>query len=207
MLILGPMAFDGFEMPGRLAFGGKQRIATHQLPDGSRVLDVLGRDDAALRWSGAFSGPDAPARARVLDLLRAGGAVWPLSWDAFCYLVVIEDFEASYERPNWVPYKIRCVVLEDQSAPAALLWPADPAYAAALVAGDLLAVSGFGFDSSMAPGVLVASAGTTLAAAMPDGAGAAGVMAAISAAGGMAQAAAARGYAQRAAANLINVGN
>lgn len=198
MLILGPMAFEAFELPARLAFGGKQRIATHKLSDGTRVLDALGRDDAPLKWSGVFSGPDAAARARVLDLLRAEGSVWPLSWDAFCYLVVIEDFEASYERPNWVPYKISCAVLEDQSA-SLLQVLADPALAAALVASDLAAAGGFGFDPTMAPHAIVASADAILATPMPVD-----VVAALAAIGGMAPAAAARGYAQRAAGNLMN---
>ena len=198
MLILGPMAFEAFELPARLAFGGKQRIATHTLSDGTRVLDTLGRNDAPLKWSGVFSGPDASARARVLDLLRAEGSVWPLSWDAFCYLVVIEDFEASYERPNWVPYKIGCAVLEDQSA-SLLQVLADPALAAALVASDLAAAGGFGFNPTLAPNAIVASADAILAAPMPVD-----VVAALAATGGMAAAAAGRGYAQRAAGNFMN---
>lgn len=199
MLILGPMAFEAFEMPARLAFGGRQRIATHKLPDGTRVLDMLGRDDAALKWSGTFSGPDAAARARVLDLLRAEGSVWPLSWDAFCYLVVIEDFEASYQRSNWVPYKISCAVLEDQSASPLFQVLSDPALAAALVAGDVIAAAGFGFDATQAPAAIVASADAILAASMPID-----IVLALAATGGMAAAAAGRGYAQRAAGNLLN---
>lgn len=199
MLILGPMAFEAFETPARLAFGGKQRIATHKLSDGTRVLDALGRDDAALKWSGVFSGPDASARARVLDLLRAEGSVWPLSWDAFCYLVVIEDFEASYERSNWVPYKISCVVLEDQSASLFEVL-ADPALAAALVVSDLVAARGFGFDPTMAPNAMAASADAILATPMPLD-----LVTALAATGGMAAAAAGRGYAQRAAGNLKNL--
>ncbi len=202
MLILGPMAFGAFEMPARLAFGGKQRIATHKLPDGTRVLDRLGRDDAALKWGGTFSGPDAPARARILDLLRAEGAVWPLSWDAFCYLVVIDDFEASYQRPNWVPYRISCTVLEDQSASPLFAALAGPALAAALVAGDLSAAGGLGFDATMAPTAIVVAADAILAAPLPVD-----ILGALAATGGMAVAAGARGYAQRATGNLMNAGN
>lgn len=86
VLVLGPVAFADFEIPERIAFGGTQRLAVHKLPGGLRVIDALGRDDRELTWSGIFAGPDATARSRLLDLLRARGAVLPLTWDVFFLL-------------------------------------------------------------------------------------------------------------------------
>src|ERR1700759_4325505 len=96
-LLLGSVTFQDFELPPRIVFGGAQRLAIHRLPGGARVIDAMGRDDGEISWSGAFSGADAADRARQLDLVRAQGAVLPLAWDAFAYLVVIARFAADYE--------------------------------------------------------------------------------------------------------------
>ena len=65
-LLLGPVAFQDFELPANIGFGGEQRLAVHCLPGGARVIDVLGRDDAEITFSGIFSGSDATLRARTL---------------------------------------------------------------------------------------------------------------------------------------------
>ena len=100
------------------AGAGRQRLAVHGLPGGVRVIDALGRDDADIVWSGVFSGSDAAARARALDLMRAEGGFWPLTWDWFFYTVVIARFDADYTRSNWIPYRITCTVLRDETAAA-----------------------------------------------------------------------------------------
>src|SRR5277367_6265103 len=112
-LQLGPVSFQDFELPGRIRFGGAQRLAVHVLPGGARVIDAMGPDDADIAWGGAFSGVDAADNARALDLMRVQGGVWTLAWDAFCYLVVIREFAAAYEHSNWVPYRISCTVVQD----------------------------------------------------------------------------------------------
>ncbi len=116
MLLLGPIAFQDFEVPETLSFGGAQSLAIHRLPGGARVIDAMGRDDAELHWSGTFSGPFASERARTLDLLRADGQPMALTWDAFFYTVVISRFEAQYSRATWIPYRIACTVLADEAA-------------------------------------------------------------------------------------------
>lgn len=114
-LFLGSIAFSDFEIPECIQWGGTQRVAIHQLPDGQRVIDALGRNDTEICWSGVFSGPDASDRARLLDFMRGEGAVWPLTWDAFFYSVVITYFSAEFARPNWIPYRIACTVLRDEA--------------------------------------------------------------------------------------------
>jgi hypothetical protein len=116
-LLLGPVAFAGFEVPDRITFGGRQRLAIHRLVGGGRVVDALGADDADLAWSGVFSGPDAADRARLLDALRMAGAQVTLTWDAFFYTVVIAEFSADYSAPWWVPYRLVCTVVLDPAAP------------------------------------------------------------------------------------------
>lgn len=114
-LLIGPVLLEAFELPARVFWGGRQRLAVHRLPGGRRVIDALGRDDADIAWQGVFSGEDAAARARAMDLMRAGGRIWPLSWGSWFYSVTVHRFEASYERDNWIPYRIACTVLRDEA--------------------------------------------------------------------------------------------
>jgi hypothetical protein len=116
VLLLGPIVFSDFEVPAGITFGGMQRLAVHRLPGGGRVIDALGRDDAALTFSGIFTGTDATLRARALDELRAAGLPLPLTWDVFFYSVVIENFEADYRNDHWIPYCISCTVIRDEAA-------------------------------------------------------------------------------------------
>ena len=218
-LLLGPVTFDSFELPPRIGFGGAQRLAIHRLPGGARVIDAMGRDDAEIAWSGTFAGPDAADRARLLDLMRAQGAVLALAWDAFAYLVLIARFAAEYERPNWVPYRIACTVLQDQTQPAV----AAAAPLAALLAGDLgaaapavatAAVAAVAAAGATTPGteaytaavaaVGAAQAGSVAARAAAGAAllAAADPAVAAEAAGTLAQSADAQGFLGRAAANL-----
>ena len=53
---LGGFAFQDFEVPERIPAGGEQMLAIHKLVGGRRVIDAMGRDDAALEWSGYFLG-------------------------------------------------------------------------------------------------------------------------------------------------------
>src|SRR5437660_207843 len=104
-LLLGTVLFQEFELPEKISWGGAQRLVVHRLPGGGRVIDTLGRDDAEIAWSGVFSGPDASARARLIDLMRADGSVWPLTWDSFFYSAIVGKFAADFARPNWIPYR------------------------------------------------------------------------------------------------------
>jgi hypothetical protein len=222
-LQLGPVSFQDFELPGRIRFGGAQRLAVHVLPGGARVIDAMGPDDADIAWSGAFSGADAADNARAIDLMRVQGGVWTLAWDAFCYLVIIRDFTATYEHSNWVPYRISCTVVQDLAQSAASL----AVSLATSVLGDLAAVVGIdtsaavaamGSAGALSPGTAayagavgavggvvaqaqagMSSAGTSLLAAQDP-------VSAATAAGQLASYADASGYAGRALANLDNAG-
>ena len=230
-LWLGPLALQGFELPEGITWGGRQHLAVHHLPGGARVIDALGRDDAPITWRGVFAGEDAATRARLVDLVRADGSVWPLSWAGFFYSVVVSVFQADFARPNWIPYRIACTVLRDEAeavVAAGLGLTAD-------ALGDLAAAAGFGAVDLAGPlaalgdpaatrfgtasyGVAtlalegaagaidggLAVAGAALGAASP--AGATGLMAATDAAGQAAALAGARGYVRRAQGNLLQAG-
>jgi hypothetical protein len=218
-LQLGPVSFQDFALPGRVRFGGAQRLAVHTLPGGVRVIDAMGRNDADIAWSGAFSGPDAADQARAIDLMRAEGQVWTLSWDAFCYLVVIGSFDASYEHVNWVPYRISCTVVQDLAQSAVSL----VASLATSVLGDLAsvtavdtstAVAALGVTGALSPGTTtysgtVGAVGAVVAQAQAGMASAGSALlvaqdpaSAAVAAGQLATCADASGYAGRALANL-----
>lgn len=230
-LWLGPLALQGFELPDGIGWGGRQHLAVHHLPGGARVIDSLGRNDAPITWQGVFTGEDAAIRARLVDLMRADGSVWPLTWAGFFYSVVVSAFRADFERSNWIPYRIACTVLRDEAEAVVFAGLA----LATDALGDLAAASGFGAIDVSGPLAAVgdpaaASFGTasygaaTLALGGASGAiddglagggaalGAAslgsaeGLTAATGAAGQVAALAGARGYVRRAQANLLQVG-
>ncbi|HET9019773.1 MAG TPA: hypothetical protein VFN46_09305, partial [Acetobacteraceae bacterium] len=217
-----PVTFQNFELPARIGFGGAQRLAVHHLPGGARVIDAMGRDDAPILWSGAFAGPDAADRARLLDLLRVEGLPLPLAWDEFAYLVVIARFEAIYERPNWVPYRIACTVLLDQTqavtdvaVPLIATLGADLSAAGGVVetgaAQAALTVPGAATLGTSAYDAAVQAVGAAQGAAQAGMAGAGAALtaagdpvSAATAAGQLAQMVDANGFLSRAASNLAN---
>ena len=222
-LQLGAVSFHDFELPGQIRFGGAQRLAVHVLPGGARVIDAMGRDDADIGWSGAFSGVDAAERAQAIDLMRAQGGTWTLAWDSFCYAVVIGRFDAMYEHSNWVPYRISCKVVQDLAQSPTVL----AASVATNVLADLGAVTAINTSAAvmalaaagaLTPGTTayasaVAAAGGVVAEAQAgmSGAGASLLaaqdpMSAATAAGQLASYADANGYAGRALANIDNAG-
>lgn len=192
-LLLGPVLMEGFELPQGIAWGGRQRVAVHRLPGGRRVLDSMGRDDAEISWSGMFTGDNAGYRARLVDLLRADGSVWPLTWDSFFYSVVISNFQADYQRPRWIPFRITCTVLRDEAEGLV-----EDALSLLASAADDLAAAGDlapGLDRLVLP-VAVAAAGASLASR--DTTSAAGLRGARDDSGLLAQQSLAQGYANRA---------
>jgi hypothetical protein len=153
-LLLGPVAFQDFEVPGGINFGGAQRLAVHRLPGGARVIDALGRDDADISFCGIFSGDDATLRARLLDEMRATGVTLPLTWDVFFYTVVISQFQADYATSGWIPYRLVCTVLRDE---------ASAVIEAALSLGTtVLADIGTAFGQALPSGLDLSSLQTTL---------------------------------------------
>ena len=114
-LALGPVAFQDFEIPSGINFGGRQLLAIHQLTNGRRVVDSIGADESEISFAGVFSGADATFRARMLNSLRVTGGTLSLTWDVFFYTIVLSRFDANYENPVWIPYRISCTVVRDEA--------------------------------------------------------------------------------------------
>jgi len=107
---LGFVRLQSFEVPTAIGFGGRQRMAVHDLPGGGRVVDVLGGADDEIVFGGIISGEDADTRAQLLDALRISGASVPLSWDEQYFIVIIAEARFEYRKSWWIPYQLRCVV-------------------------------------------------------------------------------------------------
>lgn len=101
---------QAFEVPAAIGFGGRQRLAVHDLPGGGRVIDVLGGADDEIVFGGIISGDGADTRAQLLDALRISGASVPLSWDEQYFIVIIAEAQFDYRKSWWIPYQLRCVV-------------------------------------------------------------------------------------------------
>lgn len=115
-LTLGEVTFNNFEMPEQLAIGGKQQLVIHSLPGGGRIVDAMGANEAPIRWSGVFSGQQAAERVRLVERLRRSGQRQLLTWNAWRYFAVIEEFEAQVSSSWWIPYTIKlCILTSDSS--------------------------------------------------------------------------------------------
>ena len=223
VLTLGGVPFQDMEVPEKINFGGKQRVAVQNLIGGGRVVSALGLDDGEISFSGIFSGADAVSRVQELDAARALGVQLPLVWGGFFYTVVIERFAAEYRKPNLIPFSINCVVVSDPLAAAVSL----VASLANLVAGDLTAATALSGQAGISlqgvsatsltglaavQGVLgsgigemgasLSNAASSLNGAATPGIGITAVGQLGSVSGQLAGAAAMQGYVNRAATNL-----
>lgn len=112
----------GFAVPESLNWGGAQRLGVHQLPNGVRVIDSMGPDDSDINWKGMFlkrspGEPNPVDAARYIDFLRKQGSPTKITWDAFDFDVVVEQFKPSYEFPTRVSFDIVLKVIQDNTAP------------------------------------------------------------------------------------------
>jgi hypothetical protein len=177
-ITLGGIVFEAFEVPEQIEFGGRQRMAIHDLPGGGRVIDVLGPTDSDLVFSGIFSGSGAGTRARSLDAMRAAGQPQPLSWKGNSYVVILADSVFSYAKPWWIPYRLRCVVQTNfRTAAAGTSVIGGLATAAAVIGGTvLLAGAEQAVSSPTALTFGTAGHSTALAALSAAGDGVSGAM-------------------------------
>ncbi|HZT82085.1 MAG TPA: hypothetical protein VFA26_17795 [Gemmataceae bacterium] len=157
-LSLGGVVFHDFEVPESINFGGGQSLAVHSLPGGKRVVDAMGPDDADIRWSGRFRGPNAEERALLLDFMRRKGGQVLLTWSLHRYQVVIREFTANFQQPFEIPYSIVCAVVLDEVQSLANV---AVGFVEAMAA-DLLAAVGLGDQIGM-PAISTALTGVAAA--------------------------------------------
>jgi hypothetical protein len=117
LLTIGPMQLSGMELPEAMPVGGKQVVGVQMMVGGGLCLDAMGAVENSIWWSGKFTGPGRSVRVRLMDAIRKSGAVVTLAWDVFSYQVIVAEFAADTRSVDPVPYKITCIVLQDNSAP------------------------------------------------------------------------------------------
>jgi hypothetical protein len=118
---IGTLNLRDFEIPESIRFGGRHRVIVHSLTGGRRTIERLGPDDSEIQFKGIFSGLDAENRARSLNDLRlSGDAVW-LTWQSFRRQVIIKSFIADYHNPRWIPYRVSCLVVDQERNAASLV--------------------------------------------------------------------------------------
>jgi hypothetical protein len=117
---IGSVALQGTEVPAKMPWGGDQKTVIHDLVGGGRQVDVLGRFDRDIQWSGLFNGVDAISRALALDAIKNAGAPVTLTWGTFNRQVVIKTFEPDYGSDGMmVSYSITCLVIPSVQLTAA----------------------------------------------------------------------------------------
>jgi hypothetical protein len=129
---LGSISLQDFEIPQSVRFGGRHRLAIHALVGGQRIVERLGPDDDDIQFQGIFSGPNAESRANAFDDLRLSGEIVWLTWESFRRRVIVGSFSAEYQSPWWIPYRIRCTVVNQRRNT-----PAQQASLAAILSADL----------------------------------------------------------------------
>jgi hypothetical protein len=120
-LVVGGYTFTGFGVPERINGGGAQQLKVHTMLGGNRVVDALGPNDDAIRFTGRFREASAMQQVALMDAMRIAGAPVTLTYWNLSYTVVISKFTWSFERFYEVPYELECTVVVDQaqSAPQA----------------------------------------------------------------------------------------
>ncbi len=115
-LTLGPFTFTGLALPASMPIGGAQQLQRQTLPGGARIIGQLGRNDAAISWSGTFYGQGVSATIRGLDMLRVSGQKVRLAWDVYSYTVIVSNFQCQTRVNGPQQYKISCEVVQDNTA-------------------------------------------------------------------------------------------
>ncbi len=144
LVTLGPVQFQGIEVPEHINLGGAQGLAVHQLLGGARVVQALGRNDDDLTWSGYLEGPYAESRAIMLDNIRQSGQPIKLTFGQQSFTVVVKKFTGTYKRRNWIPYSLTCLVVQDNAMAAA---PGTPSLLDTLN-NDLNSAAGFNLTAA-----------------------------------------------------------
>ena len=164
-VILGPVVFEGHEVPSRIGIGGAQAVKIHRLPGGGRVIDAMGVDDSAISWRGFFTGPMASARARLVDAMRQNGQLVGLSFGDYAFNVVVVHFEYDLQdRGALISYRIRTEIVPDDSGQVG--------DTTALIAASLLndiAAATMALSGPGSSGGAMALLGVTSALALPGG--------------------------------------
>ncbi|GGY07082.1 LysM peptidoglycan-binding domain-containing protein [Paludibacterium paludis] len=117
-LRLGDIEFTGLELPEQIGIHLQQRLVSHDLVGGARIVDTLGAFYEPVEWSGTLDGPGAVARDEALRALAADAGTHMLNWDVYSFRVVVAGYTSKYLNHAHIDYTIRCMVLEVPTASA-----------------------------------------------------------------------------------------
>jgi hypothetical protein len=122
---LGNLIVDEFSTPQDPQFGGVRDLIVHNLPGGSRVVDLLGAFDGpggphkGFTFYGTFWGDNAASNAEALDAMRISGATQTLSWGGRAWQVIVSNVEITCHRfPMHYSYHVDLVVVQNNMFPA-----------------------------------------------------------------------------------------
>lgn len=119
-LILGDFAFQDFEVPEELAYGGAQRLAIKKMIGGVRDIQALGADPRPIVWNGTFfpmaDGQSALDRMLAVKQMQDAAQPLTLSFDELYLSVYISEFLPDV-RFGRIPYRITLEVLQDLTNP------------------------------------------------------------------------------------------
>ena len=139
VLSLGGIAFNDFELPEEVHFGGRQRHHEHKIIGSNRIIDTMGWDPHPVKWKGRFRGSEAESRARLLIAMASAGVEYPVFFSGQFYIVIIADFKADFKVFYEIPYEIECTVVTDPIGDGVA---GVVSTLAAVIGGDLTAIGG-----------------------------------------------------------------
>lgn len=105
---IGPVDFDGFEVPQVLdALGGTQLVAEHRFPGGQITQQVFGAFPNHVTFKGILTGTSALARMREIDRLRVAAQPVPLTYGATTLVGVVTEFHARPRHQWLIDYELK----------------------------------------------------------------------------------------------------
>lgn len=169
---LGDVTFAGTEVPEKITWGGKQDVVSQRLPGGTVIFNAMGIEYPPISWTGIFEGFGAISRSRQLYMMLASAQLFNLSWNDRSYTVMLANYEADDTKANWIPYRLTCLVLRDETlfegdAPPSLLSQVQTNIA------NALGITPAALANTVGTAIKVAQVGATVVGAVAPGSGAA----------------------------------
>lgn len=112
-LTLGGVVFLNDEHPADLPVILSDRLATHELPGGYKVVQEMGAQPEQIVFSGTLWDQQAAAKKQTIRSLQKKGQPVTLTWNDESYLVYIAKFEATILYASRIAYEITCEVVAD----------------------------------------------------------------------------------------------
>lgn len=128
-MTLGSVTFQGREIPQIFGdLGGKQEIVVFDFPGGQRSAQYMGSFPSDKAWDGELfdSMGNVQSRAAELNLLWQSGKAITLACGQWNYLGMVEEFEIKQQQYNFIKYRCKFKVFQDNSQSGSASNPATP---------------------------------------------------------------------------------